>query len=55
MNKRIKHFIRLYKINRLWGDSVIEAMYYSFRNKAFAVQFQSRLNERGQKIDIKDL
>jgi len=39
----IKHFVRLYKINRLWGDSVLVAAYYSLRGKAFTVQFESRI------------
>ena len=39
----IKHFRRLYKMNRLWGDSVIEAAYYALRGKAFTVQFESRI------------
>lgn len=45
MKKRIniKHFRRLYKMNRLWGDSVIEAAYYALRGKAFTVQFESRI------------
>jgi hypothetical protein len=45
MKKRIniKHFRRLYKMNRLWGDGVIEATYYALRGKAFTVQFESRI------------
>lgn len=37
----IKHFVRLYKMNRLWGDNVIEAAYYSLRGKAFTASFES--------------
>ena len=39
----IKHFRRLYKMNRLWGDGRIVAAYYSLRGKAFTAQFQSRI------------
>lgn len=37
MVKRLhpKHIIRLYKMNRLWGDGIFEAAYYALRGKAF--------------------
>jgi hypothetical protein len=45
----IKHFVRLYKMNRLWGDGVLEAAYYALRGKAFTVQFESRLRKNDEK------
>jgi hypothetical protein len=32
-------------MNRLWGDNVLEAMYWALRGKAFTVSFQGRLIE----------
>ena len=51
----IKHFVRLYKMNRIWGDSLLEAAYYSLRGKAFVAQFESRTRDDAQQVDIKDL
>jgi hypothetical protein len=52
MKKRIniKHFRRLYKMNRLWGDNIIEAAYYSLRGKAFTVKFESRLRKDNEQL-----
>jgi hypothetical protein len=47
-----RHIVRLYKMNRLWGDTVIEAAYWALRGKAFTVSFQGRLVE--QQIDQSD-
>ena len=41
-----KHIVRLYRMNRLWGDSMLEATYWALRGKAFTTSFQSRLIER---------
>lgn len=43
MNK--KDFISLYKMNRLWGDSILEAAYWALRGKAFFTSFEDRLLE----------
>ena len=43
MNK--KDFISLYKMNRLWGDSRLEAAYWALRGKAFLTSFEDRLLE----------
>jgi hypothetical protein len=43
MNK--KDFISLYKMNRLWGDSILEAAYWALRGKAFFTSFEGRLLE----------
>ena len=43
MNK--KDFISLYKMNRLWGDSRLEAAYWALRGKAFLTSFEGRLLE----------
>ena len=43
MNK--KDFISLYKMNRLWGDSILEAAYWALRGKAFLTSFEDRLLE----------
>jgi hypothetical protein len=43
MNK--KNFISLYKMNRLWGDSRLEAAYWALRGKAFLTSFEGRLLE----------
>lgn len=51
----IKHFIRLYKMNRIWGDNILEAAYYSLRGKAFVAQFGSRTRDDAQQININDL
>jgi hypothetical protein len=48
MKKRVKHFVRLYKMNRLWGDGVLEASYYALRGKAFTVQFESRIRSKDE-------
>jgi len=31
----MKEFIRRYRNNRLWGDNIIEALWWSLRGKAF--------------------
>jgi len=41
-----RHIVRLYKMNRLWGDTVIEAAYWALRGKAFTASFQGRLVEQ---------
>ena len=45
--KRInrKDFISLYKMNRLWGDNILEAAYWALRGKAFLTSFEDRLLE----------
>lgn len=43
MNK--KNFISLYKMNRLWGDSILEATYWALRGKAFLTSFEGCLLE----------
>jgi len=40
-----KDFISLYKMNRLWGDSRLEAAYWALRGKAFLTSFEDRLLE----------
>jgi hypothetical protein len=40
-----KDFISLYKMNRLWGDSRLEAAYWALRGKAFLISFEGRLLE----------
>ena len=40
-----RHILRLYRMNRLWGDNVLEALYWALRGKAFAASFQGRLVE----------
>ncbi len=50
-----KHIVRLYRMNRLWGDTVIEAAYWALRGKAFTVSFQGRLVEQQiTQSDIED-
>ena len=41
-----RHIVRLYKMNRLWGDTVIEAAYWALRGKAFTASFRGRLVEQ---------
>ncbi len=36
-----KKVISLYKMNRLWGDSILEAAYWALRGKAFLTSFES--------------
>jgi len=48
----IKHFRRLYEMNRLWGDGRIVAAYYALRGKAFTVQFASRVQQTQQDDDF---
>jgi len=31
----MKKFMMRYRVNRLWGDSVAEALWYALRGKAF--------------------
>ena len=58
MNK--KNFISLYKMNRLWGDSRLEAAYWALRGKAFQVSYKDRildeqtLNEIKQNPNVED-
>ena len=40
-----KDFISLYKMNRLWGDNILEAAYWALRGKAFLTSFEGRLLE----------
>lgn len=40
-----KDFISLYKMNRLWGDNILEAAYWALRGKAFLTSFEDRLLE----------
>ena len=40
-----KDFISFYKMNRLWGDSILEAAYWALRGKAFLSSFEDRLLE----------
>ena len=35
-----KDFISLYKMNRLWGDNMLEAAYWALRGKAFLTSFE---------------
>ena len=34
-----KDFISLYKMNRLWGDNMLEAAYWALRGKAFLTSY----------------
>ena len=40
-----KDFISLYKMNRLWGDSILEAAYWALRGKAFLASYEGLLLE----------
>ena len=40
-----RHIVRLYKMNRLWGDNMLEALYWALRGKAFTASFRGRLVE----------
>ena len=40
-----KNFISLYKMNRLWGDNMLEAFYWALHGKAFTASFEDRLLE----------
>lgn len=40
-----KNFISLYKMNRLWGDSILEAAYWALRGKAFLASYEGLLLE----------
>ena len=40
-----KNIVRLYRMNRLWGDSMLEALYWALRGKAFFASFEERLIE----------
>lgn len=39
---KYKHFIRLYKMNRIWGDNRFKAAYYALQHKALVAVFKSR-------------
>lgn len=51
MNKNIlkrlhpRHILRLYRMNRLWGDNMLEALYWALRGKAFLASFEGRFIE----------
>ena len=40
-----RNILRLYRMNRLWGDNMLEALYWALRGKAFTASFQGRLVE----------
>ena len=40
-----RHILRLYRMNRLWGDNMLEALYWALRGKAFLASFEGRLIE----------
>lgn len=40
-----KNIVRLYRMNRLWGDNMLEALYWALRGKAFFTSFEGRLIE----------
>lgn len=41
-----KNFVRLYKMNRLWGDNIFEALYWAFRGKAFTASYRNSLLDK---------
>lgn len=41
-----KNFARLYRMNRLWGDNILEASYYSLRGKAFMTPYRGTLLDK---------
>ena len=55
-----KKVISFYKMNRLWGDNILEAAYYALRGKAFLVSYEGRplteqiLTELNQNPDTED-
>ncbi len=55
-----KKVISLYKMNRLWGDSRLEAAYWALRGKAFLTSYEGRplteqiLTELNQNPDTED-
>ena len=38
-----KSFISFYRMNRLWGDSMLEAAYWALRGKAFHTSYNGIL------------
>jgi hypothetical protein len=56
----IKDVISFYKMNRLWGDSRLEAAYWALRGKAFLTSYEGRplteqiLTELNQNPDTED-
>ena len=40
-----KKVISFYKMNRLWGDSILEAAYWALRGKAFLASYEGLLLE----------
>lgn len=45
----MKKFIKRYRINRSWGDNIVEALWWSLRGKAF--QEYKRVQEFDQEIN----
>jgi hypothetical protein len=37
-----KHIVRLYKMNRIWGDNFFIAAYYALRGKGLVAVFRSK-------------
>jgi hypothetical protein len=40
-----RNIVRLYIMNRLWGDTMLEAAYWALRGKAFLASFEGHLIE----------
>ena len=43
---KFKNFVRFYKMNRLWGDSIFQAFYYALCNKAFFASYKDLLLDK---------
>ena len=40
-----RNIVRLYRMNRLWGDTILEAAYWALRGKAFLASLEGHLIE----------
>ena len=40
-----RNIVRLYRMNRLWGDTMLEAAYWALRGKAFLASLEGHLIE----------
>ena len=42
----------MYRMNRLWGDNILEALYYALRGKAFTASFNGHLIDKQIHIEL---
>ncbi len=52
MRNSPKTIVRMYRMNRLWGDNILEALYYALRGKAFTASYNGHLVDKEIYIEL---